>query len=93
MAAAYAIALVLLVAGPAWSQSTASMSAKLPLDPAIHVGKLPNGITFLLRHTGTATALRTGLASLEAMLLERGFYGPGTSNELPNAVVEVRDGR
>ncbi len=25
------------------------MSAKLPLDPAIHVGKLPNGITYLLR--------------------------------------------
>ncbi|HVQ17188.1 MAG TPA: pitrilysin family protein, partial [Vicinamibacterales bacterium] len=49
VAAAYAIALVLLVAGPAWSQSTASMSAKLPLDPAIHVGKLPNGITYLLR--------------------------------------------
>ena len=54
---------------------------------------LTGRITFLLRHTGTATALRTGLASLEAMLLERGFYGPGTGNELPNAVVEVRDAR
>src|SRR4051794_28624469 len=57
--AAYAIAIVLL-AVPAWSQSTASLSAprddargvpsasqgtKLPLDPAIHVGTLPNGIT------------------------------------------------
>jgi zinc protease len=49
VAAAYAIALVLLAAAPAWSQSTASLSAKLPLDPAIHVGKLSNGITFLLR--------------------------------------------
>lgn len=54
---------------------------------------LTGRITFLLRHTGTATALRTGLSSLEAMLLERGFCGPGTSNELPNAVVEVRNGR
>jgi zinc protease len=26
------------------------MSAKLPLDPAIHVGKLPNGITYFVRH-------------------------------------------
>jgi len=65
VAAAYAIALVLLVAAaPASPQSTQSMSApvddargvpsasrgtKLPLDPAIHVGKLPNGITYLLR--------------------------------------------
>jgi len=26
------------------------MSAKLPLNPAIHVGKLPNGITYYIRH-------------------------------------------
>jgi zinc protease len=45
--AAYAIALLLFVAGPVWSQS---LSAKLPLDPAIHVGKLPNGITYYVRH-------------------------------------------
>jgi zinc protease len=49
--AAYAIALLLLVAAaPASPQSTQSMSAKLPLTPAVHVGKLPNGITYLLRH-------------------------------------------
>ena len=54
---------------------------------------LTGRITFLLRHTGIATALRTGLSSLEAMLLERGFCGPGTGNELPNAVVEVRNAR
>jgi hypothetical protein len=48
---AYAIALLLLVAAaPASPQSTQSLSAKLPLDPAIHAGKLPNGITYLLRH-------------------------------------------
>lgn len=51
---------------------------------------LTGRITFLLRHTGIATALRAGLSSLEAMLLERGFCGPGTGNELPDAVVEVR---
>jgi len=65
VAAAYAIALLLLIAAPARSQAAASPSAplddargvpsaspgtKLPLDPAIHVGKLPNGITYLLRH-------------------------------------------
>ena len=51
MRAAYAIALLLLVAAaPASPQSTQSMSAKLPLTPAVHVGKLPNGITYLLRH-------------------------------------------
>src|SRR2546426_3612224 len=50
VAAAYAIALILLIAAPARPQAAASPSAKLPLDPAIHVGKLPNGITYLLRH-------------------------------------------
>ena len=51
MRGAYAIALLLLVAAaPASPQSTQSLSAKLPLDPAIHAGKLPNGITYLLRH-------------------------------------------
>ena len=29
--------------------SSQSLSAKLPLDPAIHVGKLPNGITYSIR--------------------------------------------
>jgi zinc protease len=44
------MALLLLVVAPAASQSTQSMSAKLPLNPAIHVGKLPNGITYYIRH-------------------------------------------
>src|SRR6478735_5544055 len=46
IAAAYAIALLLLVPAAARSQST---SAKLPLDQAIHIGKLPNGITYYVR--------------------------------------------
>src|SRR6266550_5314515 len=50
IAAAYAIALLLLAAAPAWSQAPQSSSAKLPLNPAIHVGKLPNGITYYIRH-------------------------------------------
>jgi zinc protease len=45
--AAYAIALLLLLVGSASAQS---LSGKLPLDPAIHIGKLPNGITYSLRH-------------------------------------------
>jgi len=45
--AAYAIALLLLLVGSASAQS---LSGKLPLDPAIHIGKLHNGITYLLRH-------------------------------------------
>jgi zinc protease len=49
IAAAYAIALVLLAAAPAWSQAPQSASAKLPLNPAIHVGKLPNGVTYFIR--------------------------------------------
>src|SRR5258705_2794657 len=49
IAAAYAIALLLLAAAPAWSQAPQSSSAKLPLNPAIHVGKLPNGITYYVR--------------------------------------------
>ena len=62
MGGAYAIALLLLVAAaPASSQSTsapldaargvpnAGPGTKLPLDPAIHVGRLPNGITYYVR--------------------------------------------
>jgi zinc protease len=45
--AAYAIALLLLLVGGASAQS---LSGKLPLDPAIHIGKLTNGITYSLRH-------------------------------------------
>src|SRR5919201_1909094 len=47
IAAAYAIVVCVLLAAPASAQS---LSAKLPLSPAIHVGKLPNGITFYVRH-------------------------------------------
>ena len=47
IAAAYAIALIVFVAAPARPQSA---SEKLPLDPAIHVGKLPNGISYYIRH-------------------------------------------
>ena len=46
---AYAIAFVFLVVG-AGAASSQSMSARLPLDPAIHVGKLPNGIAYYIRH-------------------------------------------
>ena len=45
----HVVALLLLVvvsAPPAFSQA---LSAKLPLDPAIHTGNLPNGITYYLR--------------------------------------------
>jgi zinc protease len=46
IAAAYAIVVCVLVSAPASAQS---LSSKLPLDPAVHVGKLPNGITFYVR--------------------------------------------
>ncbi|HEU5257761.1 MAG TPA: insulinase family protein [Vicinamibacterales bacterium] len=49
IAAAYAIVVCVLVAAPASAQS---LSAKLPLNPAIHVGKLPNGITYYIRSNG-----------------------------------------
>ena len=43
------IALLLFVVLSAPSAFSQSLSAKLPLDPAIHVGKLPNGITYYVR--------------------------------------------
>src|SRR5258706_9728242 len=43
------LVLLLLVVLSAPSAFPQSPSAKLPLDPAIHVGKLPNGIPYLLR--------------------------------------------
>src|SRR4026209_1852203 len=49
IAAAYAIVVCVLVGAPAAAQS---LSAKLPLNPAIHVGKLPNGITYYVRSNG-----------------------------------------
>src|SRR6185503_10273805 len=46
IAAAYAIVVCVLVAAPASAQS---LSSKLTLNPAIHVGKLPNGLTYYIR--------------------------------------------
>ncbi len=39
----------MLLLALATAASSQSLSAKLPLDPAIHVGKLPNGITYSVR--------------------------------------------
>ena len=50
-------------------------------------GALTRRITLLLRHGTTAIALRAGLDAMEAMLLERGFCGPGAGDQLPDAVV------
>jgi putative membrane protein len=50
-------------------------------------------ITLLLRHSTTAVALRAGLEAMEAMLLERGFSGSRTIDELPDTVLEMKDGR
>jgi putative membrane protein len=54
---------------------------------------LTGRITYLLRHSTTAIALRAGLDAMEAMLLERGFAGSGTANELPDAPLEPKDDR
>jgi putative membrane protein len=54
---------------------------------------LTGRVTLLLRHSTTAIALRAGLEAMEAMLLERGFSGSGTVNELPDAPLEPRDER
>ena len=52
---------------------------------------LTGRITLLLRHTTVAIALRAGLDAMEAMLLERGFAGSGTSDELPDVLLEEED--
>lgn len=54
---------------------------------------LTGRITLLLRHSTTAIALRAGLEGMEAMLLERGFSGSGTVNELPDTPLEPKDER
>jgi zinc protease len=46
IAAAYAIVVCVLVSAPASAQS---LSAKLPLNQAIHIGKLPNGLSYYVR--------------------------------------------
>jgi len=53
-------------------------------------GALTRRITLLMRHATTVVALRAGLDAMEALLLERGFCGPGTDNEMPDAVVVRR---
>jgi putative membrane protein len=50
---------------------------------------LTGRITLLLRHRTTAIALRAGLEAMEAMLLERGFSGSETVNELPEPKDEL----
>ena len=57
IAAAYAIVVCVLVSAPASAQS---LSAKLPLNQAIHVGKLPNGLTYYIR-TNDQPAKRVSL--------------------------------
>jgi len=57
IAAAYAIVVCVLVAAPASAQS---LSSKLTLNPAIHVGKLPNGLTYYIR-TNAEPAKRVSL--------------------------------
>ena len=56
-------------------------------------GAVTRRITLLLRHRTTAIALRAGLDAMEAMLLERGFAGAWTVNEMPDAVLEMKDGQ
>lgn len=48
-------------------------------------------LSFMLRHGGTAVAMRTGLDALEALLLQCGFSGGDGVNELPDAVVDARE--
>ena len=50
-------------------------------------------ITFLLRHSTSAVALRAGLEAMEAMLLERGFADSGIANELPDMPLDLKDER
>ena len=57
IAAAYAIVVCVLGAAPASAQS---LSSKLTLSPAIHVGKLPNGLTYYIR-TNVQPAKRVSL--------------------------------
>ena len=54
---------------------------------------LTGRITFLLRHSTTAVAMRAGLEAMEAMLLERGFADSGIDNELPDMPLDLEDDR
>lgn len=53
---------------------------------------LTSRIALLLRHAGTASAVRAGLDAMLALLLERGYRGPGAGNELPD-MLELKDAR
>ena len=56
-------------------------------------GALAGRITLLLRHATIPMAMRAGLEGMEAMLLERGFTGPGLANDMPDGVLEIEDER
>lgn len=51
-------------------------------------------MTFLLRHHRPAGALRSGIQAVQALLLERGFLGPGVQADLlPDAPIEMEEGQ
>ena len=51
-------------------------------------------MTLLLTRGYVAGALHAGLEGLEAMLLERGYrMDESAANELPNAVLQLKDER
>ena len=52
---------------------------------------LTGRIAFLLRHRNAAIALRAGIDGMEALLLERGFTGSGSINEMPDAPHERKE--
>jgi len=56
-------------------------------------GALTSRITLLLRHATIPMAMRAGLEGMEAILLERGFTGPGLANDMPDGVLEIEDER
>ncbi len=56
-------------------------------------GGLTRRITLLLRHGRAAIALLAGLEGMEVILLERGFTGQRSVNEVPDKVLTMADGR
>ena len=56
------------------------------VDPA-QWQELTQRVALLLRHGGPVGALHAGLDGLEASLLASGFRGPGTANDLPDAIM------
>ncbi|HVY06442.1 MAG TPA: hypothetical protein VHB46_10750 [Burkholderiales bacterium] len=44
---------------------------------------------FVLRHAGTAAAMRAGMDALEALLLQSGIAGDPSGNELPDEVLDL----